>query len=352
MRVGVVYHPRFGKGCEKFVFVADALRAEGHDVTHCQTNAEVEAADERCDVMLFEQRNPASICLADFIRRCQKPHNGYWIQWQFDLAVFDDSLPIEKQPGIEPYIDVMRGMDLVLVKERDRLDEYFAAGVKAKWFDQACPSSMAQAVLKADPELDVILWGSAARPLWGQRWRDAETLVKAGFKVAWATTDGNLPDGIYRLPGCQPLELPSLIERAKVVLCVDARQDIPGYWSDRIWLAAGAGACIVRRFGSVDGHGGGNLPAMGYGSDAMLISAVRELCDSFDKRIRYGDFARRMTFANNLYEHRVRELMNYAHGQTHKGHENPDVPSVFRQEDYRPEDARWESQEDAVPVLH
>lgn len=306
MKIACVYHPRLYVGCGKFHFIADAARALGHDVTHVQTAAELAMADETCDVILFEQRQPASVNAVELVGLA-KERKAVWIQWFNDLNVFDESLPMEEQSPVAPFLDIMRSMDLVLVKEKSRLDEYREAGVTPLWFDQACPSNIRHAVLMEDPEFDVMLWGSASRPLWQQRWEDAETLARFGFKVAWATTNGNLPSGIYRLPGCQPLEIPDLIERAKVVLCVDACQKIDGYWSDRIWLAAGAGACVIRRE-SVGGH---RLPAAHYRSDATLIEYVKHYCKDFTQRKARADFSRQMVRAGHCYEHRVKELLDH-----------------------------------------
>lgn len=309
MRIACVYHPRLYTGCGKFHFIADALRALGHEVEHVQTLEELQAADARSDIVLFEQRCPGSIGDVQ-LEEFAPQRKAWWTQWNFDLGAFDDG-PIAKQPGIEPFLRVMRSMDLVLVKERGLLDEYKAAGINAIWFDQACPSNMRQAKLESDPPYDVLVWGSARPPLWKQRRMDAFSLTEAGFRVAWASDSGDVPPGCARLPGCQPLELPDLIEQAKVSLVVDARQDVEGYYSDRIWLAAGAGACIVRRVC----EGSGPLPGLGYHGDRTLLHECRMLCDNFEARVKSGQLSRDMvfgprgTFGRHTYEARCEELL-------------------------------------------
>lgn len=351
MKIACVYHPRLHTGCGKFHFVADALRSLRHDVVHVETMDDLRRADQVCDLVLHEQRGPASLCLAD-LREFLPRSKAFHVQWYFDLNVFENHLPIQKQPAFEPFLEIARGMDLVLIKERDRLDEYRAVGVNAKWFDQGCPSAMRQADLKEHPEFDVVLWGSSSRPMWAQRWEDVETLVRAGFKVAWGTVDATLPIGAHRLPGCQPLELPSLIEQAKVTLVVDARQDIPGYWSDRIWLAAGAGACIVRRGPTVDQHGSNNLPALGYFSSDTLVSCVEEFMGDVKKRKLYGNFARNMVMkGGQTYEARCQELVTYAQGLIDQRHENATLSKVYGYESDRGA-AGEQSPEDAMSCLH
>lgn len=304
MRIACVYHPRLQTGCGKFHFIADALRALGHEVEHVQTLEELKAADARSEIVLFEQRCPGSIGdvqLAEFAPQ----RKSWWTQWNFDLAAFDDG-PLTKQPGVEPFLRVMRSMDLVLVKERALLDEYNAAGISAVWFDQACPSNMRQAKLEENPPFDVLVWGSARPPLWKQRRMDVFALTQAGFRVAWASDHGDIPANCARLPGCQPLGLPDLIEMAKVSLVVDARQDVAGYYSDRIWLAAGAGACIVRRVC----EGSGPLPGTGFYSEKAMLHEVRFLCGNHQARVASGELARKITFQKHTYEHRCRELLS------------------------------------------
>ena len=101
---------------------------------------------------------------------------------------------------------------------------------------------------------------AALRPSHSQQRRaDVRTLVDAGFNVAWAG-DGDKPQGVASIPWTHPDYLPALMSRAAVTLCVDLRHDVAGYWSDRLWLALGAGACVVRRF--TEGQPG--LPYLSY----------------------------------------------------------------------------------------
>ncbi len=324
MRIATVYHPRLHTGCGKFHFVADAFRALGHDVSHVQTLAELSAADRVCDLVLFEQRNPATICdvdLLEFLPEMQAVRG----QWYFDLNAFDDTVPLENQAAIAPYLGLMRQMDVVFVKERDRLHDYQDIGINAAWLDQGCPSTIRQAVLQESPEFDVVLWGSAARPLWKQRWSDVDCLCRMGFKVGWFSDHGEpLPTGCNRRQGCQPLQLPEVIEQGKVSLCVDARQDIDGYWSDRIWLASGAGACVIRRASGGDD----DLPAVHYRTESELIETVKTYCGDFWKRSHQGRFARHMTVAGHLYEHGCQRIIEHAENVISKRHEKSDLPAL------------------------
>lgn len=333
----------------KFHFVDDAFRALGHDVIHIQTLPELKAADESCDFILFEQRNGPihTIDGAEIGKR----RKSIWCEWFFDLNVFDPLLPIDLQPTVEPYLPLLKQMDIVFVKERDRLDEYRKAGIKATWLDQGCPSNMPEAEFNPNPMFDCIIWGSSRPEIWRQRRDDVQTAVDAGYRVAWAATDQYLPSGVIRLPSCQPLELPGLIELAKVSLCVDATQSIDGYWSDRIWLAAGAGACIVRRASA----GGMYLPAVHYNSQHSLRSVLAQLCgndeQSIEQRRLFGEQARKSVMSRNTYEHRCQEIVNHVVSLTHQGHEESHLPDLSGQEGNQNQEARQE-RDVAMSCLH
>lgn len=343
MKIACCYHPRIHTGWGKFHFVADALRTLGHDVRDIQTLAELKTADAECDLVLFEQRGPASLNIPDMLDFATQ-RRSVWIQWYFDLNFFYDSLPLEQQAPVAPSLEIMRVMDLVLVKERSRLADYRNAGIPAVWLDQACPSAMRQAALQESPPYDVILWGSSRRSLWAQRWDDIAALIAAGFKVGWGATDSDLPHGVVRLPACQPLELPDLISQGKICLVVDARQDIDGYWSDRIWLAAGAGACCLRRIS----FGQGPMPAYGYLSTLTLLSLVDALCRDFEQRKQAGEMFRQRTLLHDTYENRCRKLVRYAEDIATAGRAKQDVSQMPW---FAANQDRYESREVDQPAL-
>src|SRR5678816_4181614 len=114
MRIACCYHPRLTAGCGKFHFVADAFRALGHSVTHVQTLEQLREADSNCELVVPEQRSPASLNLVDaaaFMENRQAVH----VQCYFDLNVMDPLLALELQPGLEPYLKFTRQMDIVFV---------------------------------------------------------------------------------------------------------------------------------------------------------------------------------------------------------------------------------------------
>jgi hypothetical protein len=101
------------------------------------------------------------------------------------------------------------------------------------------------------------------------------------------------------------MDLPAAAGRSAVILGVDMRHDLDGYWSDRSWLALGMGACYVRRYSPGFPVG----PLHVYRDDEELCSLVTELRQDRDRRAACGAQARKWVMENHTYCHRSRELL-------------------------------------------
>ena len=93
----------------------------------------------------------------------------------------------------------------------------------------------------------------------------------------------------------------------KVSLHVDAYDSIDGFYSDRIWLAAGAGACNVRRYTA----GQRSLPGYSYADIPQMINLVRRLGFEADLRKQVGQTSRTRTMLHDTYESRCSELLKH-----------------------------------------
>jgi len=133
------------------------------------------------------------------------------------------------------------------------------------------------------------------------RVRVAEQLSKAGVRVAMLggqATDGRrIPEGVVGLPYCPPLLLPSVLESAKCAISIDYRDDL-NYCSDRLYLLAGAGCCVI--------HRGGGPRLTG------VLSAVTD-DDIVDhaKAVARGEIDR--SGMGMMARHHVREYHSYVH---------------------------------------
>jgi hypothetical protein len=244
MLVALVSPPPGATDVDKFAWVAEGFRAAGHEVVRVHSLAALEAADSLCDLVLFDQKgaglNHNSIADLSRARRAK------WAVWWRDLIAWDN-VPLAEQDDLRLFGRMLRGMDLVFVKERALLSDFHALGIRAAWLDQACPADMPACEYRERPEFDVLVLGRTDYP---QRRRDVDMLVAAGYRVMWPGLPDScgVPDGVIAHPWVHPTkELPALASRCTVALSVDLTQDVRGYHSDRTFLLAGTGIPVIAR---------------------------------------------------------------------------------------------------------
>jgi hypothetical protein len=314
MHVGIVCDCPENVLVHKPSWVADGFRARGHTVELAHDLASIRRAEEHCDLLVFDHK-AAGVSRATLVQLSRQPRRAVWVQWWRDLIATHPQARLVDQPFLRSFGDVMRGMDLVLVKERSLLADYHQLGINAVWLDQACPADMPPCQHAEQPEWDVLVLGSTS---YDQRRHDARSLAAAGFRVLWAGLPGSdpVPEGIEWHPWMHPLALPDLVSRCGVVLAVDYRCDLPGYTSDRTWLAAGMGACYIARY--VDcGH---DVPPASYAPQAevaawlyddtqSLIRVVRTALGDVSERRRRGAWARQQVMDRHTYSHRAERIV-------------------------------------------
>ena len=315
MKIGVVY-PRRGDRWPKMEWVCDGF--VGHEVVHIQTVDQLKAADASCDAVIFEQRG-AGLCIGDVCQAAaaRKNKRCYWITWNFDLIALESGKPLAEQGTLQNFnsmavwqptanLMALRLMDIALVKEAAMLDEYRRLGVKAFWFDQGCPETMGAASLLDAPRWDVLVIGSKSRS-WRQRFDDARFLLNQGFRVGWVGDQAGdaLPEGFDSLPYVNPAKIPALVSLAGCVLGVEYRHDVPGFWSDRMWLVCGAGGVLLRRMVPQIPAG----PYFVYHDEASLSGQVSSLLGDPRLRKEAGAKARQWVMGEHTYRHRCADLV-------------------------------------------
>lgn len=228
------------------------------------------------------------------IREIAEDKRSTWLQVWFDLL---------GEPELNCFGETLQVFDKVLVKQP--VEPLQERGIAAEYFDaQGCPADLPAIWYDQPPAFDVVLFGDA-RPKYKQRHRDVRALVDAGFKVAWCGDSVNVK-GVTSLPWLVPHRLPSFMSMGKLTLCVDLTHDVRGYYSDRLWLALGAGACVVRRFT----EGQPELSYLSYRSTHELVGLVRRMLEQPLTRKAYGDRAREQVMQNHTIEHRAQDLSN------------------------------------------
>lgn len=316
MKVAIIASRR--RKWPKMDWVEDAFRNIGCETRRVTDVAGLSQASDECDVCLFEHKNAGlnwtGIVDASKVRRAR------WVQWWFDWIVDRQDLPLMKQPCLvdesgEPrgFLRVARCMDLVLVKEKDRLVEWQVAGIKADWLPQACPSWMMAVPEDIQPTFDVCLFGSGHGHHYRQRREDVLALAAAGFSILWAGDPFEFSHPSVTVQGfVAPEQLPTFLARGRVCLVVDAKHNIPGYHSDRIFLAAGAGATLLRRY--TPGFGG---PWSTYVSGADLVGKIAGILDGSLKLFAgAGPALRAAILTGHTYEHRARTILRLIGGAT------------------------------------
>jgi hypothetical protein len=364
-KIAIVCDPPDTVLVHKPTWVADGFRAAGHSVRFVHDLAGVRAADADCDLVLFDHKasglNRAALAELAQCRRGPQylplppgegrgegglqgrmhghsipPHPNplpegegtVWLQWWRDLIAVDPNKSLADQDYIRSFGAVMRGMDIVFVKERSLLDEYHQLSINAHWLDQACPAEMPACEHRERPDWDVLVLGS---PGYAQRRADARALAEAGFRVLWAgmAASDPVPPGIEWHPWVHPLELPELVSRCGVVLGVDWRSDLPGYTSDRLYLACGMGACYIARCDHLPlppGEGwaeGGRqqntltfsapqtaLAAWVYDNVDDLIEIVGIAVSDVSERRSRGEQSRQLVMERHTYAHRASGIAN------------------------------------------
>ncbi|HEV7224602.1 MAG TPA: glycosyltransferase [Pirellulales bacterium] len=314
MKIAVVSPKPEAVQVDKLGWVADGFRSAGHDVTRVHDLAGARRADAECELLLFDQK-ASGLNRCELIAQALAPHRAIWAQWWRDLIAFEPHAPLAEQPFVRSFGDLMRAMDIVFVKERTLLDEYALLGINARWLDQACPADMPACTHGERPEWDVLVLGSTT---YEQRRQDAAALVAEGYRVLWAGLPGSepVPRGVEWRPWLHPLAgLPKLVGRCAIVLGVDWRCDLPGYTSDRSYLAAGMGACYVARY--VD-YGASSPPAAYspaaalaawiYDDRESLLEAVRAALADRAERERRGAHARSVVMARHTYRSRAEQI--------------------------------------------
>ena len=286
---------------DKVGWAVEGFRKAKENVRRVHTLEGLREADWESRLVIFDQYD-AGLNASSIVEIAQHKRST-WFQWWRDLVAFNDE-PLLKQIESMSLLPMMRAMDLCLVKERSLLVEYGECGISARFMDQACPPEMPEVDRNQEADFDVIVFGTYSREI---RRRDAMTLRDAGLRVAWAGQPeaAGCPPGIEPLPWTHPFGLPALVSRAKVVLSVDHRVDLDGYCSDRVYLAAGMGACVARRKspGMVD------LPMFDYGDEKALVKLVRKLADDKKLRDTTGKAARKLVMAKHTYRDRADSIL-------------------------------------------
>ncbi len=287
---------------DKLGWIANEWASTGLvSVVRGSTIEDVRKFDATCDWLIFEQFD-AGLNHRDLIE-ASRDRKATWVQWWFDLIVRDGT-SVGEQALFRQWRDVMQAMDLVLVKEACCVEQYKERGINASYVDQACPATMGEIERRGGKAFDAMIVG-VNRP---NRVAIAERLVKAGLRVAFvgsqATGGRSVPREVHSLPWTPPMMLPRVLEAAKCVISIDYRHDL-NYCSDRLYLLAGTGSCVIHR-----GGGPRLIGVLGAGSDDDLVDYAIAVAQEQIDQSAMGKMARHHVLEYHTYTHRLHALGN------------------------------------------
>lgn len=288
----------------KMRWIHDGFTALGLVTRWVRTVDELKAADAECDMVVFQNK---SGCIRwPNLSPVAEWHQSLWAQVWCDLIATDPTRLLEEQHWFRKFAPIMQAMDLVTVKERSLIPRYRELGVKAEYLDQGAPPCR-EIDRSVTPEWDVLFWGHNGRE-YAERHSDIRALVKAGFRVAWATRDAGVPDGVHRVEWTHPDKLPALASRARCVLSVDLRHDLAGYFSDRFWMATAMGCVVLRR----ETPGMPIGPYWTYRNHEELIHLAARVRNAPDAAAVMGKAARQWALTNHSIQQRCESLLHMA----------------------------------------
>jgi hypothetical protein len=268
--------------------------------------------DEWADVVLFDQKGRG--CDSNYVAGRALDRKAVWCEWVFDLVAISPGIPLHHQPLLSspdgdatPWLRELQAMDVVFVKERSLLSEYASLEINACWLDQGCPSDIPECDLRLLCEWDVYIFGQPGKR-WLRRTLDATHAANAGWRVLFTSwpTSASAPSGCKLEPWVPPFKLHSYASKSLVTLGVDARGDIDGYWSDRLWLACGMGSCHLRRKTSSQPLG----PFALYNDCDELLAQLEHYKRDDVARRRVGKKSREWVMDQHTYRHRCKDLLD------------------------------------------
>jgi hypothetical protein len=264
----------------------------------------------RADWVLFSKLDRPSPSLVDRLRR-EQPGLKF-AQILFDLMDYEERLirgvPWLRRNRLQWWLPFARRMDVVFLRERGHLERYAREGVHGYYLDQAADADERPADIgPAAMTCDVAFFGSYLP----QR----ETILKRISKDRDLRIYADRPDrwlrcGLRAEAAAYGTRLAEAVAAAKIVYGENARNDVEGYWSDRVYRILGHRGFFLTRYvpGLEDFFTNHEHLVWARDDDEVSELAARYLDDeSARRRIAAAGFEH--VRARHTYDHRARELL-------------------------------------------
>jgi spore maturation protein CgeB len=199
-------------------------------------------------------------------------------------------------------------MDVVFLKEKDHLARYGRADVRGCYLDQACDTDESPAN-EFPPSMSCDL------AFFGTQFPDRVRMLKRLGPGRTVRIYSDRPRswiwrGLSAEPAAYGLRLAQAVAGAKIVYGESVRNDIPGYWSDRVYRILGHRGFFLTRYipGLEEILTNHEHIVWGQDDDEIAALATRYLNDEpARRRIAAAGFAH--VRAHHTYDHRARELL-------------------------------------------
>jgi hypothetical protein len=293
--------------------VATALERVGTRIARIgalDENLEERILGRMGDWVLFSKIRSQVPELVTRLRARHRP--ARFAQILFDLMDFNDRIvprvPWIRRNRMSWWLPVARQMDLVFLREKGHLERYARLGVKGYYLDQACDADESPAS-EWPPEMSCDL------AFFGTHFHDRERMLKRLRLGRTVRIYSDRPrawiwHGLSAERAAYGLRLAQAIAAAKIVYGESARNDITGYWSDRVYRILGHRGFFLTRYtpGLEDFFTNHEHLVWGRDDDEIDALAARYLADEpARRRIAAAGFAHAR--AHHTYDHRARELL-------------------------------------------
>jgi hypothetical protein len=263
------------------------------------------------DWVLFSKIRSQDPALVTRLRARHRP--ARFAQILFDLMDFNDRLiggiPWIRRSRLTWWLPVARQMDLVFLREKGHLERYGQLGVKGYYLDQGCDADESP-TSEWPPEMSCDL------AFFGTHFPDRERMMKRLSPGRTVRIYANRPGawtwrGLPAEPAVYGCRLAQAVAAAKIVYGESARNDITGYWSDRVYRVLGHRGFFLTRYapGLEDFFTNHEHLVWGHDDDEIVALAARYQADEpARRRIAAAGFAHAR--ARHTYDDRARELLS------------------------------------------
>lgn len=230
----------------------------------------------------------------------------------FDLMDYNDrtfrGIPLLKTSRLTWWLPVAKQMNIVFLRERGHLERYASAGVHGYYLDQACDSEESPAeVAPGWARCDLAFFGTYLP----QRARVLRRLSRGRRLIIYSDNPTRwLWGGLIARPPTWGPRLAEAVMGAAVVYGESARNDVRGYWSDRVYRVLGhRGFFLTRYVPGLEAFFTNHEHLVWGDNDSEIEALFARYVEDPAERQRIAEAGFKHVRAHHTYDHRAREML-------------------------------------------